>query len=107
MSVGPMGGVLASAAGVPLPQSKGTDVDQTQQADAAQLRQFSFERKAEAAAGIGETDGQDHETADRDADGRLPWKYLLEEKKSPEDVEPAPPTPDPTGAAGNLLDLSG
>jgi hypothetical protein len=107
MSVGPMGGVLASAAGAPLPQAKGTEVDQSQQADAAQLRQLAFERKAEAAAGVGETDGQDHETADRDADGRLPWKFIVEEKKPPAAADAAPPAPDPSGAAGNLLDLSG
>jgi hypothetical protein len=108
MSIGPMGGILASAAGSPLAQTKGTDVDQSQQASAAQSRQTAFEKKAEAAAGIGETDGQDHETADRDADGRLPWKYILEEKKTSEDTpSDTPPTPDPSGDAGNLLDLSG
>ena len=31
-------------------------------------------RKAEAAAGVGEPDGEDHETAERDADGRRPWE---------------------------------
>ncbi|MBN2577389.1 MAG: hypothetical protein JXB10_00165 [Pirellulales bacterium] len=107
MSIGPMSGILASAAGAPLPQAKGTDVDQTQQADAAQLRQTASEKKADAAAGIGQADGQDHETADRDADGRLPWKFNPEEKRPTEPAESDSPPPDPSGAAGNLLDLSG
>jgi hypothetical protein len=107
MSIGPMSGILASAAGSPLAQAKGTEVDQAEQTDAAQQRQSVFEKKAESAAGIGETDGQDHETSERDADGRLPWKYIPQETKPPEPAEPTPPPPDPSGAAGNLLDLSG
>ena len=34
----------------------------------------TMKRKAEAAAGVGEPDGEDHETAERDGDGRRPWE---------------------------------
>ena len=64
------------------------------------------ERKAEAAAGVGEPDGEDHETHDRNADGRRPW----EDQPAPEaDAEPPDmrQSKDPSGQSGNLLDLTG
>ena len=39
--------------------------------------------KAEAAAGVGEPDGEDHETAERDADGRRPWEDQPEPEATP------------------------
>ena len=74
MSVGPMGGLAASAAGSHLAQSKGSDVDRTQQDSAAQQRRVQTDQKAEMAAGIGEADGEDHATGERDADGRRLWE---------------------------------
>ncbi len=52
----------------------------------AQRRRVYHERKAEAAAGVGQPDGEDHETADRDADGRRPW----EDRPAPEAMPPLP-----------------
>lgn len=107
MSIGPTNPVVAGLAGTPLAQTKGSDVDRNQQASGSrQTRDFSAQ-KAESAAGIGETDGQDHEAAERDADGRRPWQ-------SPK--QPTPETPanarsssskDASGESGSLLDLSG
>ena len=67
-------------AGSPLAQAKGADVERAHREVGAQRRQVYHERKAEAAAGVGEPDGEDHETADRNADGRRPW----EEQPEPE-----------------------
>ncbi len=109
MSIGPLGGLAASAAGSPLAQSHGSEVDRTRQDTAAQQRKALSVQKAEDAAGISQTDGEDHETEDRDADGRRLW----EETPKPDDekTEASVPTEsrikDPTGEAGNLLDLSG
>ena len=112
MSVGPLGGIAGSAAGAPLAQTQGSEPERAQQGAAAQQRRIDSDQKAESAAGIGETDGEDHETAERDADGRRLW----EPPPQRPDAEPAegdagppqqPQSKDVTGESGNLLDLSG
>jgi len=111
MSVGPLGGIGGSAAGSPLSQAKGSDVDRTQQESSDQQRQVQVERKAESAAGIGETNGEDHETAERDADGRRLWEKPVKPKESSSDDDSASPgspkNKDTSGQTGNFLDLTG
>jgi len=70
MSVGPLSGINVSAAGAPLAQTKGSESNGPAKTLMRQSRNVTNERKAEAAAGIGETDGEDHQTGERDADGR-------------------------------------
>jgi hypothetical protein len=103
-----MGGIAGSAAGSPLAQTKGSEVDRAQQDAAGQERRVHNEQKAESAAGIGETDGEDHETAERDADGRRLWEKVGQRNQT----VPEPPgeqrrSKDASGQTGNLLDLSG
>ncbi len=108
MSVGPLGGLAASAAGSPLAQTKGSEVERAQQDAGAQERQIQSEVKAESAAGIGETDGEDHETAERDADGRRPWERMPHRAKDEATAKAEPPrSKDLTGESGTQLDLSG
>jgi hypothetical protein len=105
-----MGGLSASAAGAPLAQSKGSDVDRTQQDSAAQQRRVQTDQKAESAAGIGETDGEDHATGERDADGRRLWEQPPGGHQHDSGEENGPGrhgSKDPTGQSGSLLDLSG
>jgi hypothetical protein len=107
-TVGPLGGVNVSAAGVPLAQTKGSDVDRASQDVGAQHRNTVFEKKAEAAAGIGEADGQNHETNERDADGRRPWEFHAKQQRPGDDPSQLPPqSRDTSGESGNLLDLTG
>jgi hypothetical protein len=112
MSLGPLGAVAASAAGSPLAQTKGSDVERAQQETSNQARQVQANLKAENAAGIGEADGEDHETAERDADGRRLWEGPPQGPAA-DQAEEAPAAPDarrskdPTGHCGNLLDLTG
>lgn len=107
MSIGSMGAVAASVAGTQLAQAKGTDTERAQHAANVQQRQVQSSAKAEAAAGIGETDGQDHEASERDADGRMAWQ-MPAHQAADESADSPPVLPkDPSGAAGNLLDLSG
>ncbi len=74
----------------------------------AQHRNVVYEQKAEAAAGIGETDGEDHQTDERDADGRRPWEFPPKKQNPGEDPSKRPPqSRDATGTSGNLLDLTG
>ncbi|MFW5692816.1 MAG: hypothetical protein ACOCWL_01235 [Thermoguttaceae bacterium] len=109
MSVGPASGIAASAAGSPLAQTHGSEVDRARGDAAAQQRKIRNEQKAEDAAGIGETDGDDHQAEDRDADGRRLWEESPQPGKDAADAPDAaePRGKDPTGQSGNLLDLSG
>jgi hypothetical protein len=112
MSLGPLGGIAGSAAGSPLAQTKGSDLERAQQETASQQRQIQTEQKADNAAGIGEADGEDHETAERDADGRRLWEPPPEQKAPDTPPDDSPPvqdrrSKDPNGQSGNLLDLSG
>ena len=61
------------------------------------------------AAGIGEADGDNHQTAERDADGRRLWEFPRRqgEQDAGDDGPPRPDGQDPTGQSGSLLDLSG
>ena len=88
MSIGPTG-IAAGVAGLPLAQTTGAETERTQQAVAARQRRVYHERKAEAAAGVGEPDGEDHQPAERDADGRRPWEDLPEAE--PGERPPRPP----------------
>ena len=109
MSIGSLPSIVASAAGTALAQSK-ADVERTNVEVGAQQRQVFNALKAESAAGIGETDGQDHEASERDADGRRLWEAAPGGKKNSPAETPEPLSPqsrDATGQAGNLLDLSG
>jgi hypothetical protein len=109
MSIGSLG-ILAGAAGTPLAQTKGSDVDRTQQDASSQQRHVNNELKAEAAAGIAETDGQEHQTNERDADGRRPWELPAKKKAAPAaeaEVDAEPQSKDPSGDSGGQLDLTG
>jgi hypothetical protein len=105
MSIGPLG-IAASAAGSPLPQTKGSAVERAQQEVGAERRQVYHEQEAAAAAGVGEPDGENHETAERDADGRRPWEDVLDTQRQPT-MPDARQSKDPLQQCGNLLDLTG
>lgn len=106
MSVGPLSGVVAGAAGSPLAQTKGAAAERALDHIAQQRRTVYHEEKAAAAAGVGEPDGENHETAERGGNGNRPWEELPEPEA---DREPrgARRSPDPTLQSGNLLDLTG
>ncbi len=112
MSLGPLGGIPASAAGSPLAQGKGAQIERTQQDEGDQRRRVEADQKAEKASGIGEADGEDHETAERDAHGRRPWGESPPREaadRSQEDRQASKDRPgkDSTGPTGNLQGLNG
>jgi hypothetical protein len=83
--------------------------DRVRQETVDQQRQTESATQAELAAGIGQTD-EDHETSERDADGRLPWELTRRKPKSVGDnTSPAFPSQvrDPQGISGTQLDLTG
>ena len=110
MSIGPSAGLAASVAATPLAKASSSESDRVSQEVATQQRQTVSEKKAESAAGIGETNGEDHEVEDRDADGRRLWEETPEGKGQPHGDDPSETPPrvkDVSGQSGNLLDLSG
>jgi hypothetical protein len=113
MSMGPVGGLVGSAAGAPLSQSAGAETERTQRDTAAQHRQVDGNERSERASGIGQTE-QDQESSERDADGRRLWEGPAKRGRDGK-AEPAEDTAigearqskDPTGQSGTKLDLTG
>jgi hypothetical protein len=101
--------VAAGVAGAPLAQSAGGSVERVQRESTNQQRQADAARHADSAAGIAETDGQEHQTNERDADGRRPWELPPRAAPPPPEPEPDPPAAsrDASGTCGQHLDLSG
>jgi hypothetical protein len=110
MSVGPLGGIVGSAAGAPISQTAGSETERTQRDASVQQRELNTNQRAEQAAGIGTTE-QDQETNERDADGRRPWEAPVDERgaATPDDTAETSPrqSKDATGQCGNQLDLTG
>ena len=107
MSVGPLGGLAASVAATPLAQTAGSEVERTQQATGVQQRRLQNDVRAENAAGIGQTD-EDHETADRDANGRRAWEQLARDAGGQSQPSGGSrQSKDASHQSGNLVDLTG
>jgi hypothetical protein len=110
MSVGPLGGILGSVAGSQSAQS-GSDVARARQDAIHQNRQAKLDGHAENTAGVAETDGEEHQSGERDADGRRPWEIPIGEANMPRTADDTAASPklsrDASGMSGSQLDLSG
>jgi hypothetical protein len=115
MSMGPLGGVVGSAAGAALSQTAGSEAERAQKDSLAQHRQVDSNEKSQNAAGIGQTQ-QDQESSERDADGRRLWeapgkrgkaKESKDQKEDEDAAAHARQSKDPTGQSGTKLDLTG
>jgi len=105
VTVGPLG-FISSAAATSLP-AKASEVDRAGRDAAEQQRKIQADRSAADAAGISQADGEDHQSSERDADGRLPWQQsAAESEESPPEAAPRRASA-PLGETGNLLDLTG
>jgi hypothetical protein len=109
MSIGPLSGIAGSVAGTSLAQTRGSEIDRAQQESTASELRVRGVEKAEMAAGVGQADGDNHQTAERDADGRRLWEFPQRpaEDESQGDAPHRAPPADPSGQSGNTLDLSG
>ncbi len=108
MSIGASSPLAGSVAGTPLARASSSEQDRAAQEVGVQIRQTTSEKKAESAAGIGETDGENNEAEDRDPDGRRLWEESAGAGGDNSESDETPPhAKDPTGQCGNLLDLSG
>lgn len=104
MSMGPLGGIVGSAAGSPLSQTKGATEERAARDSAAKETADELDLRAEKSSGIGQTEG-DTETSDRDADGRRLWERTDHNPKESEESDEAPDDGAPDGADDNRLDL--
>jgi len=108
MSIGPLEHA-GTTAGTPLALSKGSELQRAAHDSAHHARQVEAGRKAQDAAGIGATHGDENETSDRDADGRRLWDISL--GAAPRGIDAEVPggrgAKDPTGQSGTQLDLAG
>jgi hypothetical protein len=106
MNVGAAMGAL-SAAGTPLSQTAGSEVERSQREGAAHQRTADAQAKSERAAGIGETESE-QQTSERDADGRRLWE-APDTKESAEEQPGEHPrqAKDTSGTCGATLDLTG
>ena len=107
-------GILGSVATTQLTQTSGSDAQNAAAQTANNQRQVAAAEQAESAAGVGQTDGENHETSERDADGRRLWerapgkRAATKAADSPANSASEPPlSKDASGLAGNTLDLSG
>jgi len=109
MSIGLLSNIGGSVAGTSLAQLRGSDADRAQQDRSTAELRAQGDLKAELAAGVGQTDGDDHQTADRDADGRQLWQFSRGEGQPDSSAAPPcePRAQDPTGQSGSMLDVSG
>ena len=111
MSIGPMG-IIGSAAGSPIAQSSGSEVERAKQDASDQQRRVATDKKAESAAGIGQTE-EDQQASERDADGRRLWeepagKQDATPESQDESTDSGPrQSKDTTGQSGTQLDISG
>ncbi len=110
MSIGPSAGIVGSAAGAPLSQTRGSELERSQQESANQQRQVAGEKSAADSAGVGQA-SEDQEASERDADGRRLWEATPESETSAAETEvdeqPQRQSKDATGDSGHQLDLSG
>ena len=100
------GGIIGSAAGAPLSQSQGSDIEKNQKDSNAVQRQEKNDKKASDAAGVGQTE-QDEGSSDRDADGRRFWERNSHTGAEAEQQEETRQAKDPEGNRGTSLDLTG
>ncbi len=109
MSIGLISSIASSVAGTSLAQTRGSEIDRGQQENSAHELRAKSDLNAETAAGVGQTDGDNHQTADRDADGRRLWEFTrrLGDRDAGAEESGAAQMKDPTGQCGNELDLSG
>src|SRR5688572_8922561 len=103
-------GIVASAAAMPLAQTRGSETERIRQETIVHERAVESTAEAESAEGIGTT-SEEQAADDRDADGRRPWEIGLVAPKNADDAavdaDSGQRAKDPTGERGSQLDLSG
>ncbi len=107
MSIGPLS-PLISAAGAPLAQSKGAEIDVSLHVSAAHQRHVSIAASSDSAASVAPLDGDDHFAEERSADGRQPWQRPIVSEDESIVPPPCPTIPplDPAESSGLRIDVT-
>jgi hypothetical protein len=109
MSIGPLG-FFGSIAASPAAQ-RGADAERAGDDAVRQQGEIKNDSRAEKAGGIGETDGDEHATDERDADGRRPWEVHSTVSKQDNSIADTAAgirqSKDASGTSGAQLDLTG
>ena len=109
MSIGPLG-FFGSIAASPAAQ-RGADTERAGDDAVRQQGEIKNDSRAEKAGGIGETDGDEHATDERDADGRRLWEARVAAGKQDNNAGDHPTgmrqSKDLSGTSGAQLDLTG
>jgi hypothetical protein len=107
-SMGPMNGVISSAAGAPLSQTSGSENERAKKDSNVRQREVDSEKKTEKSAGVGQTE-EDRGASERDADGRRFWEKAAEPNQDgdPGSSQTSKQVKDPSGDSGGALDLTG
>jgi hypothetical protein len=97
VSSDPIGGILGSAAGVPIAQSARAHGAAAQQQVRVLQQQRAARLQADRAAGIAEPDAKEMELQERDADGRQAWRRVASKTTPPNETKPALTAPPESG----------
>lgn len=102
-------GLIPSLANTAVAQSTGATVDRAKHDAANFQQQVQSTQLAAEAAGIGHTH-EEHETGDRDADGRRLWEFpnhaTGEEEQGAADGTAPRQSRDPAGESGTQIDFT-
>ncbi len=101
MSIGPAG-LISSLAGLPA-SARANEADRAKVEAASAERQLDSKLRAESAAEIGATDGDEHQTEERDADGRRLWELPAHEERHGQGDDP----PGDEGSSRTVTGLGG
>jgi hypothetical protein len=104
MTIESTASVTVSAAGVPIAQAAGTDLDAARLAASAAQLKHDADQRAARAAGIAQADGDDLQAGERDSDGRSAW--ILRRRTMDPTSEPFAERRDSDGP-GRILDVTG
>jgi hypothetical protein len=101
-----MFGVLASAAGSPLAQTQGSEVDRARRASDTRRAETLNERHADAAAGIAASDSEEKSPGERGSDGGRIWVVPARDDKCKRSAgDPQSPRDSLREQSGNEIDL--
>jgi hypothetical protein len=109
MNAASISGILASAAGAPLAQTKGSEIDRRRLETDRSRAAVESERRVDTAAGVAEADGEQNRVGDDGAGDRPGWEHSKSAKRRSKQASAAaePTSRDATGQSGNEIDLCG
>src|SRR5580704_15535206 len=103
MSIGPMNPIAASIVGSAFQANRSADIERAEQDANSQASHIAGLDKADLSNDVGETNGDDSHTSERDADGRRAWEFRRGKRARSGEFATADSNlpKDPSGQSGN------